>query len=350
MSVDEVPKVLSVATAVPRYKITQRAMSEVAARLFGGVAGTFPKLTQIYDNAAIRTRYSCVPLEWYEHPCPFSERNRLYLENAVSLLAEAAQKAVERAHLSLGDIDGLVVVSSSGIATPSLDALLMEKLHLRRNMERLPVFGLGCGGGVSGLARTAQLARGAPGKRYLYMVVELCGLDFIHSDRSKSNIVATALFGDGAGAAVVSCNGDGPVIAGWCEHTWPDSLDVMGWDVTDQGLRVVFSQNIPAIVRNGMRQVVDEFLTSQSLGKQDIAEFLCHPGGAKVLDAIEAALDLPGGYLKHSRRVLCNYGNMSAATIMFVLESALRFPRTGNHLLTSFGPGFTANLLLLQMR
>jgi alkylresorcinol/alkylpyrone synthase len=169
------------------------------------------------------------------------------------------------------------------------------------------------------LARTAQLARGAPRKHYLYMVVELCGLDFIHSDRRKSSVIATALFGDGASAAVISCDGDGPAIAAWYEHTWPDSLDVMGWDVTDQGLRVIFSQNIPVIVRNGMRQVVDEFLKSQRLEKQDVAEFLCHPGGAKVLDAIEAALDLPRGHLRHSRSVLCNYGNMSAATIMFVL-------------------------------
>src|SRR5665213_324568 len=275
---DRVAKIISVATAVPKYKISQDDVEKLAARVFGTSLGDFSRLAPVYGNAAIKTRYSCVPLEWYEKPCPFSERNRLYQENAVNLLAEAGQKALEKANLSFGDIDGLGVVSSSGIATPSLDALLMEKLHLKRNMDRLPVFGLGCVGGVVGLARTAQLARGASDKRYLYMVVELCGLDFIHSDCTKSNVIATALFADGAAAAVISCKGDGPAIVGWSEHTWPDSLDVMGWDVSDEGLRVIFSQDIPTIVRKDMRQVVDKFLASQHLGKKDVAEFLCHPG------------------------------------------------------------------------
>jgi len=344
-----IAKIISVATAVPKYKISQDDVGKMAARVFGASMGDFSRLAPVYGNAAIETRYSCVPLEWYEKPCPFSERNRLYQENAVNLLVEAGQKALARANLTFDDIDGLVIVSSSGIATPSLDALLMEKLHLKRNMERLPIFGLGCGGGVLGLARTAQLARGAPDKRYLYMVVELCGLDFIFSDRTKSNIIATALFADGAAAAVISCNGVGPAIVGWSEHTWPNSLDVMGWDVTDDGLRVIFSQDIPTIVRNDLRGVVDKFLASQKLEIKNIVEFLCHPGGAKVVDAIEAALDLPAGSLLHARDVLRDYGNMSAATVMFVLEAALHAPRTGNYLLTAFGPGFTAGLVLLQV-
>jgi len=346
---DRVAKIISVATAVPKYKISQEDVEKLAARVFGASMGDFSRLAPVYGNAAIKTRYSCVPLEWYEKPCPFSERNRLYQENAVNLLAEAGQKALAKANLSLDDIDGLVVVSSSGIATPSLDAMLMEKLHLKRNMERLPIFGLGCVGGVVGLARTAQLAKGAPDKRYLYMVVELCGLDFIFSDHSKSNVIATALFADGAAAAVISCKGEGPAIVGWGEHTWPDSLDVMGWDVTDDGLRVIFSQDIPTIVRKDMRQVVDKFLASQHLTKENIAEFMCHPGGAKVIDAIEAALDLPAGRLHYARDILRDYGNMSAATVMFVLEAGLKSPRSGYTLLSSFGPGFTAGLVLLQV-
>ena len=345
---DNIAKIISVATAVPKYKINQSDVEKLAARVFDTSMDEFSRLAPVYGNAAIQTRYSCVPLEWYEQPCPFSERNKLYQENAVELLAEAGQKALEKAHLTFDDIDGLVVVSSSGIATPSLDALLMEKLHLKRNMERLPIFGLGCVGGVLGLARTAQLARGTPDKRYLYMVVELCGLDFIHSDCTKSNVIATALFADGASAAVISCKGDGAAIIGWGEHTWPDSLDIMGWDVSEEGLRVIFSKDIPTIVRRDMRQVVDKFLASQKLEIKDIVEFLCHPGGAKVLDAIEVALDIPSGNLQHSREVLRDYGNMSAATVMFVLEAGLRSPRTGYTLLSSFGPGFTAGFVLLQ--
>jgi len=347
---DRVAKIISIATAVPKYKISQDDIGKLAARVFGTSMDDFSRLAPVYGNAAIETRYSCVPLEWYEQPCLFSERNRLYQENAVNLLAEAGQKALARANLSFDDIDGLVVVSSSGIATPSLDAMLMEKLHLKRNMERLPIFGLGCVGGVLGLARTAQLARGAPDKRYLYMVVELCGLDFIHADCTKSNVIATALFADGAAAAVISCTGEGPAIVGWNEHTWPDSLDIMGWDVSDEGLRVIFSQDIPTIVRRDMRRIVDKFLASQKLEIKDIAEFLCHPGGAKVVDAIEAALDLSSGRLHHARNVLRDYGNMSAATIMFVLEAGLSSPRAGHYLFSSFGPGFTAGLVLLQVK
>jgi alkylresorcinol/alkylpyrone synthase len=342
-------KIISVATAVPKYKISQDDIGKAAARIFGMSMGDFTRLAPVYGNAAIKTRYSCVPLEWYERPCPFSERNRLYQENAVNLLAEAGQKALAAANLSFDNIDGLVVVSSSGIATPSLDALLMERLHLKRTMERLPIFGLGCVGGVLGLARTAQLARGAPDKRYLYMVVELCGLDFIFSDRTKSNVIATALFADGASAAVISCKGTGPAIAGWSEHTWADSLNVMGWDVTDDGLRVVFSQDIPSIVRNDFGRVVDSFLSSQKLERKDMAGYLCHPGGAKVIDAIESALDLAPGHLRHAREILRDYGNMSAATVMFVLEAGLRSPSKGYHLISSFGPGFTTGLVLMQV-
>lgn len=344
-----VANIVSVATAVPPHVFTQDDVKAKAAKLFGASMGDFSRFLPVYAHAEIATRYSCVPLEWYEKPCPFSERNRLYLEHAVNLLAEAGQKALERAQLSFEDIDGLVVVSSSGIATPSLDALLMEKLRLKRNMERLPIFGLGCGGGVIGLARTAQLARGAPDKRYLYMVVECCGLDFIHSDHSKSNVIASALFADGASAAVITCRGEGARIVGWSEHTWPNSLDVMGWNVTDDGLRVVFSRDIPSLIRAGMRPLVDDFLNVHQLRMEDIAEYLCHPGGAKVVDAIEAALGLPGGRLHHSRDVLRDYGNMSAATVMFVLEAGLRSPRPGHYLMSSFGPGFSAGLMLLQV-
>jgi alkylresorcinol/alkylpyrone synthase len=213
----------------------------------------------------------------------------------------------------------------------------------------LPIFGLGCAGGVIGLARAAQLAKGASEKRYLYMVVELCGLNFLYRDYSKSNVIATAIFGDGASAAVISCKGDGPGIEAWDEYTWPDSLSVMGWDVTDEGLKAVFSQDIPSIVRHKMRSVVDKFLEKNDLDISSIRHFLCHPGGAKVVDALESALDLTPGSLSYSRDILRNYGNMSAATAMFVLDAALQNPRSGHYLLSALGPGFTAALLLLKI-
>jgi alkylresorcinol/alkylpyrone synthase len=342
-------RILSIATAVPAHRLRQQDIAAAASRIFHSRNG-FARFLPVYENAAIDTRYSCVPLSWYEKPSTLSERNALYLKHALDLLEKAARGALKRAHRTCDDIDGIVVVSSSGIATPSLDALLMERLKLKRNLERLPVFGLGCAGGVIGLARTAQLAQGAPQKCYLYLVVELCGLNFLYSDRSKSNIIATALFADGAAAAVVSCKGSGPEISAWSEHTWADSLQVMGWDVVDDGLKAVFSQDIPSIVRNDMGAITRNFLATYGIGTADISGFLCHPGGAKVLDAIEDALGLARGSLAHSRDVLRRYGNMSAATVMFVMEQARKDPQRGRYLVTAFGPGFTAAFLLLSVQ
>ena len=248
---DNCAKILSIATAVPLYKLSQ---TDIAVK-------DFSRFLPAYQNAAIETRYSSVPLEWYESPSSLSERNSLYLKTALDLLEEVATKAVLQASLTMDDIDGLIIVSSSGIATPSLDALLMERMKLKRPMERLPIFGLGCAGGVIGLART----------------------------------------------------------------------------------------DIPAIVRKDMRDIVDAFLHCHQLSLNDIQHFLCHPGGAKVLDAIEESLELPPKSLTYSRDIMRNYGNMSAATVMFVLEAGIQNKQPGNYLLTSFGPGFTAALLWLTI-
>ena len=209
-------------------------------------------------------------------------------------------------------------MSTTGVATPSLDARLMERLPFRRNLERLPIFGLGCAGGVLGLARTATLSRAKPERLYLLVVVELCGLTFRHADRSKSNLVTTALFGDGAAAALVSCKGDGVALTGWGEHTWPESLDVMGWGVSDDGLSVIFSRDIPTIVKDEFLDATVGFLKRQGLTLADVDSYVCHPGGAKVLDALEEVLSLERGGLRHARRILRDYGNMSAATVLFV--------------------------------
>jgi alkylresorcinol/alkylpyrone synthase len=225
----------------------------------------------------------------------------------------------------------------------------MGRLGLRADVKRLPIFGLGCAGGVLGLARAADLARAAPDSRVLLLVVELCALSFRKNDVSKSNVVATALFGDGAAAAVVSCRGDGPALGAAGEHTWPDTLDIMGWDVTEDGLKAVFSRAIPSLVRRHMRDVAGTFLARHALAFSDIDHFICHPGGAKVLDALEEAFRLPSGALAAGRSVLRDYGNMSAATVLFVLERALGAGGLpGRSLVTTLGPGFTAGFLLLE--
>ena len=344
------PRLLSLATAVPPFALGQSEVSVRAGHLFAerGVQD-LERLMPVFANAGIERRYSCVPIDWYSDAHGWSERNGLYLEHAVRLLERAARSALAGARLQPTEVDAVVVVSTTGIATPSLDAVLIGRLGLRQDVRRLPIFGLGCAGGVIGLARAADLARAAPETRILFLVVELCALSFRKNDVSKSNVVATALFGDGAAAAVLSCRGNGPALGAAGEHTWPDSLGVMGWDVAEDGLKAIFSRDIPALVRRHMRDVVSEFLGRHALTLGDIDHFICHPGGAKVIVALEEAFRLPEGTLVHARSVLRDYGNMSAVTALFVFERALAAGDRGRMLMTALGPGFSAGMLLLEV-
>lgn len=343
------PHLLGLATAVPKHILGQSDVAQRARALFGNAGiGDLDRMVAVFGNAGIDTRYSTVPVEWYERRHGWNERNALYLEHALALLEEAARNALACADLDPAEIDTVVTVSTTGIATPSLDALLMERMKLRRDLRRLPIFGLGCAGGVLGLARAADLARAAPQARILFLVVELCALSFRRDDFTKSNLVATALFGDGAAAAVISCRGEGAILAQGGEFTWPDSLDVMGWDVTEDGLKAIFSRDIPALVRLDLRAVAERFLAAQGTRLDAISHFICHPGGAKVIAALEEAFGLAEGALEEARGVLRDYGNMSAATVMFVLERALQAGARGRMLMTALGPGFTAGFQLVD--
>jgi alkylresorcinol/alkylpyrone synthase len=348
------PRLIGLATAVPPIDLPQDEVAARAATVFAPTEGGFHRLAPIYINALIEHRHTCVPMEWFiEGGHGFPERNALFLEHATTLLAEAAGKALAEAGLEAGDIDTIVTVCTSGIATPGLDARVMGLMPFRRDVQRLPVFGLGCAGGVLGLSRAAAMAQAAPGSRVLLLVVELCTLAFRRDDRSKSNLVATALFGDGAAAAVVTCDANvngtaAPRLGPWGEHTWPDSLDVMGWDIADDGLKVIFSRDIPTLVRNDMRPIVDTFLARHGMCLGDIDEFVCHPGGAKVIDALEDCFELQRGDLVHARDTLRDHGNMSSATVLFVLRAALDARANGRRLLTTLGPGFTAAMMVID--
>jgi alkylresorcinol/alkylpyrone synthase len=266
----------------------------------------------------------------------------------VELTTEAAQRAVEDAGLTLDDIDGVVAVSTTGVATPSLDALIIERLGLRADVRRLPIFGLGCAGGVIGLSHAAAMALATPGARVLFLVVELCALTFRYGDNSQSNIVASALFGDGAAAALIATTGAGPTLGASGLHTWRHSLDVMGWRVEEDGLGVLFSRDIPTLVRTEFRCALDGFLDRQGLRLGDLAGMICHPGGAKVLDALEETFELPPGGMGAAREVLRDYGNMSAVTVLFVLERMLQAGLSGRYLMSALGPGFTAAFQLIE--
>jgi alkylresorcinol/alkylpyrone synthase len=341
------PRLLALKTAVPPHVIAQNQAAQYAKSLFAQVRD-IGRLIPVFENTGIAQRYSCVPIEWYLGDHGWLDRTELYVANAVTLLETVTRRLLEEAKLEPQDIDAIVTVSTTGIATPSLDALLVERMGLKRDIRRLPVFGLGCAGGVIGLARAADLARAVPGSRVLFLVVELCALTFRKNDTSKSNIVATALFGDGAAGAILSTTGEGPELGASGEYTWPHSLDVMGWDMAEDGLKARFAKSIPDLVASDFRPLMNEFLTRNGLSMSDVDAFACHPGGAKVLDALENALELPHGGLEESRTVLRDYGNMSAVTVLFVAERMDVVRKKQNTLLTALGPGFSAAFLMLD--
>jgi alkylresorcinol/alkylpyrone synthase len=350
MAVDP-PSLLSLATAVPGHRLDQADVVELGRTLFPAFARDEPeRFAAIYSNAEIDSRYSCVPLDWYRTHKDFTVRNALYVEHAVDLLAEVTETCLAQAGVTTDALGGIVVVSSTGVATPSLDALLMERMNLPRGLSRLPVFGLGCAGGVLGLARTAALAQSEPDKLWLFLCIELCGLTFRPNDSSKSNLIATALFGDGAAAALIGCRPGGRAIGPSGEHTWPGSLDVMGWRVSGDGLGVLFSRDIPTLIRERFGEAARVFLERQGLGFEDVGCFVAHPGGAKVLTAMERVYGLAPGGLRQARDVLRAFGNMSAVTVLFVLQQALADGEDGRLLLSALGPGFTAGFLLIDPR
>jgi alkylresorcinol/alkylpyrone synthase len=345
------PRLAAVATAVPSFALGQEEVAERARRLFAGLGNAeTERLMPVFGNSGIERRYSCVPIDWYDTPRAWTERNALYLDHAQTLLERAARDCLDQAGMAPRDIDAVVTVSTTGVATPSLDALLSNRMGMRPDIVRLPIFGLGCAGGVLGLARAADMARAQPGATVLFLVVELCALSFRRDDLSKSNIVATALFGDGAAAAIITTSplSDGPGFGPGGEHLFPDTLGIMGWEVRADGLKAVFSRDIPALVRREMREACAGFLARHDLTLDGIDRFVCHPGGVKVISALEEAFGLPVGRLAVEREVLRDYGNMSAATLLFVLERSLRDAPNGRLLLTAMGPGFTAGFQLLD--
>jgi alkylresorcinol/alkylpyrone synthase len=337
-------------TAVPRHALRQEEIMAAAGQLFDRPPDELGRLMPAYINAGIDRRHSCVPLEWYFARHGWRERTALFVEHAPELLADAAERCVTKAGIPWDRIDAIVAVSTTGIATPSLDALLMERLPFRRDVMRLPVFGLGCAGGVLGFSRAAELARAEPGRNVLLLVVELCALTFRRGDNSKSNVIATALFGDGAAAALISSEGDGRTLGPAGEYTWPGTLDVMGWEVEDDGLGVLFSRDIPTLVRTQFRSALLNFLARHGMAPDRIDRYVCHPGGAKVIEALEDALALEPGTMSVAREVLRGYGNMSAATVLFVLERMLAERTDDTLLMSALGPGFTAAFQLLGPR
>jgi alkylresorcinol/alkylpyrone synthase len=339
---------LSLATASPPHELPQEQVIAAAAEILPNRFPAYVRLAPVFANAGIRTRQSVVPFEWFLEPQGWPERTRAYVEGGVELFAQAAEAALAEAGLSGADVDAIVTVSSTGIATPSLEARAMGRLGFRSDVARVPVFGLGCAGGVTGLSLAARLARAQPGSTVLFVCLELCTLAFRLDIPTKADVVAAALFGDGAAAAVLRAGEGGfAEVAGEAEHTWPDTLDIMGWRVDPHGFGVIFAQSIPPFAARELRPAMDAMLARQRLSVADVDRFLCHPGGVKVIEALEGAFDLGQGALDVEREVLADHGNMSAPTALFVLERARRRGLAPRSVLTALGPGFTASAVTL---
>ncbi|GAA4004148.1 type III polyketide synthase [Sphingomonas humi] len=340
---------LSLATAVPPHRISQGEAKSIGRDLFSGRKALYDRLSGVFDNAGIDGRNIVAPIEWYGGDHRWESRNSLYLDASERLFEDAAISALKRAGLGAQDIDGIVFVSTTGIATPSLEARVAPRMGFRSDVRRVPIFGLGCAGGVSGLATAARLAAADPGSRWLFVCVETCSISIRLDTDDPAALVATALFGDGAAAAIVSTEGNGPAtIGGAGERQWPDTLGIMGWRVEDPGLAVVFDRAIPPFVTAELAGAVDGILADLKLTRGDIDRLCSHPGGAKVITAIEEALDLPTGTLDLEREVLRDHGNMSAPTVMFVAERLIERGLPERTLMTAFGPGFTCAALTLD--
>lgn len=350
------PRILSIATANPPHRVRQPEVRELVRVMFDRLAG-LERLITVFENTGIESRYIAAPLEWFTRPHGFAEKNQLWFEIALDLCEKACLEALEQASIAPHQVGALVLVTTTGIATPSLEAHLIQRLGLPLSAVRLPVWGLGCAGGAAGLARAAELAQQRPSQHVLLVAVELCSLTFVRGDLSKSNLVATSLFADGAAAVVLGqptskSPSTGPAVLGGFSRLLPNSFDVMGWDVIPEGLQVRFAQSIPALVEGELGNLIRDGLASYGLSAKDVDTWTLHPGGAKVLSAYRSGLGVDEKSLEASFCVLKKFGNMSSPTVLFVLARQiyqLERPRPESKgVLLSLGPGFAAEGVVLQ--
>ncbi len=348
------PKVVAVGTAVPPFAITQECTRAYAGKHFSKGMRDIERLISVFDNVQIQRRYFCVPMDWFDHEHNFTERNELFIEWAERLSVEAARDCLAKARLEPTDIDHLVFVSTSGVSTPSIDARLINRLRFGKHIRRTPIFGLGCAGGAAGLSRCWELAKASPSKRILLVAVELSSLTFQQKDFSKSNLVASALFADGAAAVLIGGDAtpeSGVEIIDTQSTLWPETLDVMGWKFGQTGMQVIFSKSIPHLLKLHIRENIESLLHSNDLTLDDLAHYVIHPGGAKVLQSFAESLGLVNGALETSRHVLEQFGNMSSPTMLFILGRLMDSgeAKAGDYgISAAFGPGFSSELLLLR--
>lgn len=360
----DMPKISSIATLNLPYTLTQSETETFTQHLFQERIPNLQRLLKVFKNGEIETRNFVVPLEWHEKDHTFEERNNLYIEFAVQFGVEAIKKCLQNKEflfeeIPTTEIDAIIFVSSTGISTPSIDARIMNKLPFSNRIRRIPLWGLGCAGGASGISRAFDYCLAYPTAKVLLLCIELSSLTFQRGDYSKSNLIGASLFADGVSAVLIT--GDEveiphkksvPYILNTASKWLPNSLDIMGWDVQNDGLHVVFSKDIPSLILNWLKPFIDEFFQEQNISKKQLNQFIAHPGGKKVLDAYKEALGLTDEQLEISKNILKRFGNMSSPTVLYVLEQFMLKEQPSNDygLLLALGPGFSGELVLLQWR
>lgn len=347
--------IAAVASALPEHFYDQETLLERLEREWSGRHFNTSRLRSLHENVLVGGRHLAVPLERYDELDTFGKTNDAWIEVALELGARAVEGALEDAGIERDRLGSMLTVSVTGLAVPSLDARLMNRIELPRSLRRVPIFGLGCVAGAAGVARAADYVRAYPDQAAILLSVELCSLTLQREDLSVPNLVASGLFGDGA-AAVIVCGDEledvsGPRIVGSASVTYPDSERVMGWDISERGFGIVLASSVPDVVRRHLRADVNRFLEAHGLDLADVESFVCHPGGPKVLEAMQEALELDDAALELTWRSLREVGNLSSTSVLMVLEETLRQrrPPAGSFgLMLAMGPGFCSELVLLQ--
>jgi len=347
-------RISSVAGAFPKHYYPQAFLSQALKKFWSGKLDKPELLDRVHAHARIDGRYLSLPVDAYYGLTKWGEFNDAWIKCAQELGQEAICRALVGAGLAPQDIDALFVVSVTGIASPSLDARLVNRMGLSPRIKRIPIFGLGCVAGAAGIARAADYVRGFPHHVAVLLSVELCSLTLQKEDISMANLISSALFGDGAAAVVITGaekNMEGAEILDTRSIFYPQTEHIMGWDISEKGFQIVLSPNLPDLIVERLGRDVDCFLADHGMTRKDIGRWILHTGGPKILEATETALQLPREAVDASWDCLRKVGNLSSASVLLVLEEIFnrRRPEAGTYsLLAAMGPGFCSELVLLR--
>ena len=347
-----VATIAGTATAVPPYVVTREMVTARVGEVFSLDGPRLETILAVVENSKIDQRYTVFPLDYTIEPRPLSQINAEYAEKSVELGLEVTAQALTQADMSPSDVDLFITVSCTGVMIPSLDAHIATEMGFRSDVRRLPITELGCAAGAAGLGRAWEYITAFPDRTALLVAVELPTLTFQRDNFSQANLISAVLFGDGAAGVVVTGRDvPGPrILASEC-FLFPNSLDVMGFELRDSGFHIVLSKDVPEIIRQRVKGLVDGFLARQGLRREDISAFLLHPGGQKLLSFVQQELDLSPSDTEISWDALRRFGNLSSASVLFILQEFLmrrELPSGSYGLLLAFGAGLTAEMILLQ--